>query len=111
MSIPGTVQPEETITLPRTCDLVATILDPTGKAYTEQVVYLRVVYEQGPEQSLALRTDQGGRLNEKDRVRATSFVLEVRSADSKTRWKSQRLDGSAGNALDLGEVVLGGEDD
>jgi hypothetical protein len=46
-------------------------------------------------------------LNDKGRVRATAFVLEVRSADSKTRWKSPRLDGSAENAIDLGEIVLG----
>jgi hypothetical protein len=45
------------------------------------------------------------------RVRAAPFVLEILSADSSVRWKSRRLDGSAGSALDLGEIVLSGEDE
>jgi hypothetical protein len=110
-SIPGTVLPEETITLPRTCDLVASILDPSGKPHKEGWVQLRVIYEDGSKKDLTSRTDEQGLLSEKGGVRATAFVVEVRSADSTAGWKSQRLDGSAEEVLDLGEIVLDGEAD
>ena len=97
--------------LPRTCDLAGTIVDPAGAALASQFVYLSVIHDDGSKQSLAGRTDDEGRLDDKGRVRASAFTLEVRVADSKGRWKSQRLDGSAGDAIDLGKIVLEDKDD
>ncbi|MBN1419679.1 MAG: sigma-70 family RNA polymerase sigma factor [Planctomycetes bacterium] len=108
-SIPGTVFAEETITLPRTCDLTARILDPSGKPLEKRWVQVRVTYEDGSKGSFTCRTDEQGLLSEKGHVRAAGFVLEIRSSDPEAGWKSQRLDGSAGDELDLGKIVLEGE--
>ncbi len=110
MSQPGTVLPEETIILPRTCQLIATLLDSSGKPHKERWVRLRVIYDDGAKKTLTSRTDKQGRLNEKGRLQAAAFVVELRSADSKVMWKSQRLDGGAEEVLDLGEIVLDGDD-
>ncbi len=110
VSQPGTVLPEETIILPRTCQLIATLLDSSGKPHKERWVRLRVIYDDGSKKTLTSRTDKQGRLNEKGRLQAAAFVVELRSADSKVMWKSQRLDGGAEEVLDLGEIVLDGDD-
>jgi hypothetical protein len=71
-----------------------------------------VIYEDGSKKDLVSQTDREGGLDEKGRVQAAAFVLELRSADSeKVLWKSQRLDGSAEEVFDLGEIVLEEEDD
>jgi RNA polymerase sigma-70 factor (ECF subfamily) len=108
---PGVTLPEETVVLPRVCDLTAVLRDASGKPCAECFIYLRVIYEEGPPAELGGRTDKQGTLEVRSRVRAAAFVLELRSQASKILWRSQRLDGTAGNALDLGEVVLAGVDD
>jgi RNA polymerase sigma-70 factor (ECF subfamily) len=105
-SVPGTVLPEETITLPPTCDLTAVLLDPSGGAFKERSVFLRVGYEDGSSANLGAHTDKEGKLEVRGTLRRAAFVVEFHSTDSKVLWKSQRLDGSAGNAIDLGKVVL-----
>ncbi len=111
VSNPGTVLPEETIVLPRTCQLIAALIDSSGKPHKERWVHLRVIYEDGSKQNLTSRTDKQGILNEKGRVQAAAFVVELRAANSRVMWKSGRLDASAEEVLDLGEIVLDGEDD
>jgi hypothetical protein len=109
--VPGTTLPEETVVLPRTCDLTAELLDPTGKVCSERSVYLRATYEDGTSSNLGGRTDDDGRLELLGQLRAAPFVLEIRSADSKLTWKSEKLDGSAGKVLALGKVVLSAADE
>src|SRR5207249_5012477 len=109
-AIPGIVLEERTIVLPRTCRLKAVLLDPSGNACAERLVSLHVDYEDGSKADLGSRTDSSGKLDVEGQVRAAPFVLEIRSVKYKVLWRSQRLDGSAGNALELGRVVLSGED-
>jgi hypothetical protein len=107
---PGDILPEETIVLPRTCELTALILDAAGKPHRERWVRLRVVHEDGSRQDFTSRTDEEGRLDERGRVKAAVFAVEILSPDSRVQWTSRRLDGSAGQVLDLGEIVLDGEE-
>jgi RNA polymerase sigma-70 factor (ECF subfamily) len=103
---PGSVLPEETIVLPRTCGLTAVVRDASGKPRSESWIRLRVAHEDGSRQDLTSRTDGEGRLNEAGRVKAAAFVVEIRSADSRVLWSSRWLDGSSGQAIDLGDIIL-----
>ncbi len=102
---PGAVLPEETIKLPRTCDLLAKLVDPSGETVSDRWVSLRVVYEDGTRQVVSSRTDRRGVIDEKGCVRAAPFALELR-VGSNVIWKSERVDGTAAEALDLGEIVV-----
>ena len=107
----GGVFPEETLILPRSCRLTATLRDASGNVCKERMVYLSVRYDDGSGQSLQRQTDEQGRLDEKNLLRADAFVLEIRLADSKALWKSLRLEASVEQVLDLGEIVLKEADD
>lgn len=108
---PGTVLPEETLVLPRTCELRARLLDASGKPHKERWIRLRVVHEDGGRQDLTSRTDEEGRLNEAGRVKAAAFVVEIYASDFKVLWTSRELNGSGGQALDLGDIVLDFKED
>jgi hypothetical protein len=107
---PGTVLEESTIVLPRTCDVSAVLLDPSGAPCARRWMSLRVSYEDGSTAQLSSRTDEEGKLDEKGRVRAAPFVIELRSSAAKVLWTSGQLDGSGGSTLDLGTVIVPRED-
>ena len=111
VSRPGTVLPEETVVLPRTCQLTAALLETSGKPHKERWVRFRVIYEDGTRVVFSSRTDKQGKLNDKGRVEASAFVVELLSADSRVVWKSERLDASTEDVLDLGKIVLDIQDD
>lgn len=108
---PGTVLPEATLVLPRTCALVARLLDRSRRPHAERWARLRVVHEDGPSQDLTSRTDADGRLNVTGCVKAAVFVVELRASDSRVLWTSRQIDGSVGTAIDLGDIALDWKED
>jgi RNA polymerase sigma-70 factor (ECF subfamily) len=110
-SRPGIAIGEKTVVLPRTCQLQAELVDPSGNAWGERTVSLHVDYEDGTKADFACRTDKQGKFSDGGKVRAAPFVLEIRSLARKALWNSQRLDGSSVETLDLGRIVLGADND
>jgi RNA polymerase sigma-70 factor (ECF subfamily) len=100
---PGTVLPEETFVLERTCDIAAVLLDPFGKPAAEERFTLHARYADGKSDTAGGRTDRAGRLEIKDRLRAATMSITIRGAPG--RWKGEGLEGSIGS-LDLGRIVL-----
>jgi RNA polymerase sigma-70 factor (ECF subfamily) len=99
----GTILPEETFVLERTCDLSGMLLDPAGKPLDEKSITVDATYGDGKSDSFNVPTDRNGNFSVKGRIRATAVTLRIHGEEG--AWKSQTLDGAAG-ALDLGRIVL-----
>ena len=103
---PGTTLPEVTITLPRTCDLAAILLDPSGSPRRECRIIGAARYGDGKKESFSGRTDREGRL-EVEGLPALPMTLWIEVEDKTAAWESGPIDGSTGKLIDLGKVVLG----
>jgi hypothetical protein len=104
---PGTVFPEKTVILDRTCDLLARFVAPGGKPHAEAMVVVIADYGEGRTEQFLGPTDKEGVFSAKGRLRAGHLVLEIRLDNVITSWwKSMPLDGPVDGTLDLGTVEL-----
>ena len=94
------------ITLPRTCDLAAILLDPSGSPRRECRSIGEARYGDGKKESFSGRTDREGRL-EVEGLPALPMTLWIEVEDKTAAWESGPIDGSTGKPIDLGKVVLG----
>ncbi len=100
---PGTVLPEETFVLARTCAVLAVLLDASGNPAAEESFTLEARYSDGEPDRAYVRTDRDGRFELQGKLRALTMTIRLRGAQG--RWEGDGLDGSGG-ALDLGQIAL-----
>jgi RNA polymerase sigma factor (sigma-70 family) len=105
---PGTIL-EETVVLPRTCDLTGTLIDDAGNPVAGCEITIDASYKDGkPSRSdrFGARTDKNGIFSAKGRLRASPLTLKVRAEGREGVWKSGDLAPSLNETLDLGRISL-----
>jgi hypothetical protein len=95
-----------TITLPRTCDLAAILLDPSGPPRRECRITGEARYGDVKKESFSGRTDREGRLKVEG-LPALPMTLWIEVEDKTAAWESGPIVGSPGKPIDLDKVVLG----
>ena len=100
---PGTVLPDETFIIDRTCDVTGSLVDASGRPQAEQSFTFEATYDDRPKDSSDIATDKSGRFELKGQLRAKPMTLRIRGEHG--GWEGKGLDASAGS-LDLGQVVL-----
>jgi hypothetical protein len=88
------------------CDLSGIFVDADGSPLPEATVTIDVSCKGVKDERMTLRTDKGGAFSAKGRLRAASGVVLSLDVEGKGKWKSEKLDASAGVPVDRGQVKI-----
>jgi hypothetical protein len=103
---PGEALPETLVTLPRTCELRAVLVDPSGNPHREAQVLIEGHYAGKIKESFYARTDRDGVFSKTGCIRAAPLTLNLTLQGATEPWKSVPLDASGRATLDLGRLVM-----
>lgn len=102
---PGTVLPEQTVTLYPTCDLTGIMVNAAGEPLAKESVKVQARFGDGIRDQFYVQTREDGSFEKKGRLRAASVTLKMFVGKKKTAWDSGPLTPVEGETLSLGEII------